>query len=89
MAISHRQAVTRIARRLPFGSGANTYQGYLCTLRGEYNEQGDFVIYSYGAHIATIAKDGSTWVTDRKYSNTTSRHTGIARRGIHLFMTGE
>lgn len=89
MAYSHRQAVDRIALRLPFGSGATTYRGYLPTLRGDFNEEGDYVIFSYGAHIATIARDGSTWVTESKYSNTTSRHTGIARRGIHLYLVGQ
>lgn len=78
MAIALRKAVEAIADRRHFKAGANT-------LTALTNEEGDYLIYSYRALIARINRDGSTWITSDKYSVTTSRHTGIARRGIYLF----
>jgi hypothetical protein len=42
---------------------------------------GDYEIYSYAALIGGV-KDGTPWVTDRKYSVTTSRHTNYVRKGL-------
>jgi hypothetical protein len=77
--INLRQAVTAIENRTDFVAGAKT-------LRGFTNEQGEYVVYSYRALIACVKPNGRAWITDQKYSVTTSRHTGIVRRGLASVM---
>lgn len=73
--INLRQAETAIKNRIDFVAGAKT-------LRGFTNDQGEYVVYSYRALIACVKPNGRAWITDQKWSVTTSRHTGIARRGL-------
>jgi hypothetical protein len=76
-------AVEAIASLKPFTAGANT-------LRGVWHTPETYHIYSYRAciGIATVTDEGiEWWVTDTKYSVTTSRHTGVVRRGFHQLET--
>ena len=43
---------------------------------------GDYVIYSYNAVIARVMKSGVVWVSTARWSQTTSGHQYIARRGL-------
>jgi hypothetical protein len=76
-----RNAVDLIATRQPFIAGANT-------LRGEWDGN-TYRVYSYRALIATITLDGKAWITDQKWSVTTSRHTSVARRGVERYLQRE
>lgn len=77
-------AVQAIADLVPFTAGANT-------LRGEWYSPTEYRVYSYRALIGSVTVVGKGkfewWVTPVKYSVTTSRHTGVVRRGIHLLET--
>lgn len=73
--INLRQAEVAIKNRQDFVAGAKTLRGYT-------NDKGEYVVYSYRALIALVKPNGRAWITDTKYSVTTSRHTGIARRGL-------
>lgn len=85
MSITLKQAETAIRDRIEFFAGAST-QYSKPSLRGEFNEHGDFEVYSYQALIAVRFLDGTAWVTDRKYSVTTSKHTSLARRALSVFV---
>ena len=69
------QAPSLIRHRLDFTAGANTLRGYT-------NYEGDYIIKSYAEVIGRWNKDGSVWITDQKFSQTTSRHTSVVRRGL-------
>jgi len=52
-------------------------------LRADLNTHGRvYVVWSYATPIAWTTPDGETRVPDVKYSVTTSRHQGYARRGF-------
>lgn len=69
------EAPALIRRKLDFSAGANT-------LRGFTNSSGDYIVKSYAEVIGRWNADGSVWITDEKFSQTTSRHTNIVRRGL-------
>ena len=69
------QAPSLIRHKLDFTAGANTLRGYT-------NYEGDYIIKSYAEVIGRWNKDGSVWITDQKFSQTTSRHTSVVRRGL-------
>ncbi len=80
--ISLREVPLAIQNRREFTAGAGTMFGDYDT-DGEH--AGKYVIRSYRAVIATVTftdRGDLVWVTDRKYSVTTSKHTNYARRGL-------
>ncbi len=80
--ISLREVPLAIQNRREFTAGAGTMFGDYDT-DGEH--AGKYVIRSYRAVIATVTftdRGDLVWVTDRKYSVTTSKHTNYARRGF-------
>ncbi len=81
--ISLREVPLAIQNRREFTAGAGTMFGDYDT-DGEH--AGKYVIRSYRAVIATVTfgrdNEEVVWVTDRKYSVTTSKHTNYARRGF-------
>lgn len=76
--ISLREVPRAIENRQEFTAGAGT-------MFGDYEDDGSYVVRSYRAVIATAKQtpEGEVvWVTDQKWSVTTSRHTNLARRGF-------
>jgi hypothetical protein len=69
-----------IKNRLEFSSGQSSeYGGSTLTARWE---DGEYVVRSYKATIALAKANGRYWVTDTKYTVTTSKHTSFVRRGF-------
>jgi hypothetical protein len=53
------------------------------TLSARYDDNGRYFVWSYNALIAW--KDGErTWITDEKFSQTTSKHTNIIAKAWGL-----
>jgi hypothetical protein len=44
--------------------------------------QRSFVVVSYNTPIAIVTEDGNVYFTEQKYSVTTSRHLGLAKRSL-------
>ena len=66
--------------RIPFNGGnftANFEVG---------SEGGEYVVRSYGVEVARWLPmfGGECWVTDKKYSQTTSRHTNLVKKAWGL-----
>lgn len=78
--VSIGEAESCIRARLDFSAGANTLRGYT-------NSDGDYIIKSYDEVIVRAGVDGSVWITGEYFSNTTSRHLAIAKRGIKSWAT--
>lgn len=78
--ITRAKAVEYIRLTRDFNAGSNNTGVVSFTGRTE----GDtYVIRSYEAVIATVCLlTGDVWITDKKYTQTTSRHTSYVRRAL-------
>lgn len=84
--INNSQAQEAIANVEPFSNSGGT-------LRGQRTQLPDSImiyeVFSYAQPIARAEFDHGkatlVWITPNKYSVTTSKHTGIARRGLDRF----
>lgn len=78
--ISRTKAIEYIRLTRDFNAGSKNYGVVSFTGRTE----GDtYVIRSYEAVIATVnLLTNEVWITDKKYSQTTSRHTSFVRRAL-------
>lgn len=72
--INTREAHQLIAELKPFTSNGSLSANW---------QNGDYVVMSYGTAIALVnPEDNLAVLNGRRYSNTTSRHQGQARRGV-------
>lgn len=74
--LSNRDAIDHAAARVPFSNRGGSLWG---------RWEGDtFVVYSYATPIATYSpyRVPGWWVTEERYSVTTSRHTNALRRAV-------
>jgi hypothetical protein len=90
--VNRKEAVVRIECELPFVLSTGSLRGDNYVVDGIRQ----YVVHSYAEPIArvTYSEDyddnndvvttRNVWVTDKKFSVTTSIHTGIARRGLKV-----
>jgi hypothetical protein len=90
--VNRKEAVTRIECELPFVLSTGSLRGENVTIDGVRQ----YVVHSYAEPIATVTYtqdydenndvviSRNIWITDKKFSVTTSIHTGIARRGLKV-----
>lgn len=87
--ITQRQVENAIQSLVPFSISTGNMTGY----KADYGTRTEYSIYSYGVLIARLEftlkgiqwVTTNKWITDKKYSVTTSRHTNLARRALKRF----
>jgi hypothetical protein len=90
--VNRKDAVERVANEQDFILSTGSLRGYNTVI----DSVRQYVVMSYAEPIATVTytqdydenndvvTSRNIWVTDKKFSVTTSIHTGIARRGLKV-----
>lgn len=67
---NYRQIPSLLQRRAPFRGNS---------MRAERGTDGTYSVYSYTTLIVYVNANGGIWVTQLRYSPTSSRHTNLCR----------